>query len=138
MIRAHGWAIEYVFGEARSPSFAYTIGLFGLGHPELIVFGLDSASAMRLLNMLAERVEANGDLRAGEVVELDGTSTRVRVDPFPHPERALFAANRFYQRPDEASVPALQLTWDVDGAFPCDSGYPLPAWLQPAPDAFSA
>ena len=131
MVRAHGWAVEYVFGEAKSPSFAYTIGLFGLGHPELIVFGLDSASAGRILNTLGQRVRENRDLRAGEIVDLDGTSTRVRVEPFPQPERVLFAANRFYERPDEASVPALQLTWDVDGAFPGDPGYSLPAWLQP-------
>ncbi|WP_186808286.1 DUF4262 domain-containing protein [Agrococcus baldri] len=136
IIRAHGWAVEYIFGEANSPPFAYTIGLFGLGHPELIVFGLDSGSAMRILNMLAERVEANQDLRPGEIAELEGTSTRIRVDPFPHPERALFAANRFYQRPDEASVPALQITWDVDGAFPGEPEYSLPAWLQPAPGKY--
>ncbi|HET8867381.1 MAG TPA: DUF4262 domain-containing protein, partial [Agrococcus sp.] len=77
------------------------------------------------------RVRQNRDLREGEIVDLDGTSTRARVEPFPHPERVLFAANRFYERPDEASVPALQLTWDVHGAFPGDPGYSLPARLQP-------
>ena len=74
MVRAHGWAVEYVFGEAKSPSFAYTIGLFGLGHPELIVFGLDSASAGRILNTLGHRVRENRDLRAGEIVALVGPS----------------------------------------------------------------
>lgn len=136
VIREYGWAVQHVLGEAESPPFAYTIGLFGLGHPELIVFGLDSASAGRMLNALGERIRGNRDLRVGESIELDGTSTRVRVDPFAHRERALFAANRFYRRPDEASVPALQLTWDVDGAFPGDPGYSLPAWLQPRPGQY--
>ena len=81
MVRAHGWAVEYVFGEAKSPSFAYTIGLFGLGHPELIVFGLDSASAGRILNTLGQRVRENRDLRAGEIVDLEGTSTRRSLIP---------------------------------------------------------
>ncbi|WP_457098433.1 DUF4262 domain-containing protein [Microbacterium sp. P5_E9] len=51
----------------------------------------------------------------------------------------MFAANRFYQRPDEASVPALQLTYpDKEGRFPWDAGCSLPAWRQPRPGEFRA
>ena len=50
-IRRRGWAIQYVGGEECSrpgcgcpagnePPFAYTVGLFGLAHPELLVFGV--------------------------------------------------------------------------------------------------
>jgi hypothetical protein len=49
-IRKHGWCIQYVGGDSCSrpgcecgpddgPPFAYTIGLFGLGHPELLILG---------------------------------------------------------------------------------------------------
>ncbi|WP_413785731.1 DUF4262 domain-containing protein [Intrasporangium zincisolvens] len=47
-IRRYGCSLEHVMpcdGEGISTSFCYTIGLFGLGHPELLVFGLDQASA---------------------------------------------------------------------------------------------
>jgi hypothetical protein len=55
VIRRHGWSIEYIGGDCCSvpgcgggndedPPFAYTVGLFGLGHPELLVFALDASS----------------------------------------------------------------------------------------------
>jgi hypothetical protein len=38
-IRKHGLFIQLVSGDAndRPPTFASTVGLFGLGHPELVV-----------------------------------------------------------------------------------------------------
>ncbi len=66
MVRQHGWAIEYIGGGACTVpgcescddevAFAYTVGLFGLGHPELLVFGLGMEEAGALLNGLATRV----------------------------------------------------------------------------------
>jgi hypothetical protein len=48
-------------------------------------------------------------------------------------------ANRHYHRPDEDSVPAMQLVWpDAHGRFPWDTGYELPAWYQPPPGSFGA
>lgn len=137
-VRRHGWVVQYVLGEGRRPSFAYTVGLFGLGHPELVVFGLDYQSAMGLLNTVGERVRKNEDIREGQVLSFDGTDTRVRAEMLPNPGELVFAANRFYQRPDDASVPAFQLTWDVGGAFPGERGYSKPAWLQPKPGEFRA
>jgi hypothetical protein len=51
-VRMHGWAIQYIGGSSCSrpgcecptsnePPFAYTIGLFGLAHPELLIVGVD-------------------------------------------------------------------------------------------------
>jgi hypothetical protein len=37
------------------PSFAYTVGLFGLGHPELVVLTTGSQTSGGLLNHLGER-----------------------------------------------------------------------------------
>ncbi|MGV8882438.1 MAG: DUF4262 domain-containing protein [Rhodoglobus sp.] len=138
IVRRHGWLVQSVGGDGESPPFAYTVGLFGLGHPELIVFGLDYSSAAGLLNDLGEKVRENEDILPGQILLFPGTDTRVRADVLPNPGQVLFAANRFYQRPDEASVPAFQLTWDVDGAFPGEPGYSKPAWLQPKPGEFRA
>lgn len=138
-VRRFGWAVQYVGGLGTIPTFAYTVGLFGLGHPELVVFGLDFESAVGLLNTVGARIkDDNADLVPGEILTFDATDTRVRVEEIPNPAEVVFAANRFAQRPDEASVPAYQLTWDADGAFPGEPGYPKPAWLQPNPGDFRA
>lgn len=133
IVRQDGWAVQYVNGEGTTPPFAYTVGLFGLNHPELIVFGLDYSSAIGLLNYMGTKVREGDDLLHGDVVLWEGTDTRVRIEVLPNPAELIFTANRFYQRPDEASVPAFQLTWDVNGAFPGQPGYSKPGWLQPAP-----
>ena len=69
MIREHGWSIEYVGGDECSrpgcecprtddPPFAYTVGLFGMAHPELLVFGVPPGTAAGVLNDLGERVRS--------------------------------------------------------------------------------
>lgn len=132
-IRRHGCYLQAVLGECSSPPFAYTVGLFGLGHPELIVFGLGTRSAAQALNWFFARVREGSDLMPGEIIRPEEAAPRFLVEPFPNPAEFLFAANRHYQRPDEATVPAYQLTWDVNGAFPGEPGYPNPAWWQPRP-----
>lgn len=140
-IREHGTSNEYVFGDMqrRETSFAYTIGLFGLGHPELLVLGLDFRTSGLLLNDVAARVRGGEDLVAGQLLSFDGWSHRTTVEEVPNPGEIVFAANRFYQRPPEASVPVLQLTYDDrEGRFPWDDGYSTAAWLQPRPGEFQA
>jgi hypothetical protein len=140
-IRRHGTTIEYVMGDmrARLTPFAYTVGLFGMGHPELLVFGLDPRTSNVLLNDVSARVKAGSDLVPGERLEFDGWSHRVTVEAVPNPGEIAFAANRFYQRPDEHSVPLLQLTYDDrDGRFPWQDGYGNAEWIQPRPGTFSA
>jgi hypothetical protein len=47
-IREHGLFIQSVgggFGRNGPQSFAYTVGLFGLGHPELVVCGVGIQTA---------------------------------------------------------------------------------------------
>lgn len=132
-IRQHGCFLQSVLGEGKSPPFAYTVGLFGLGHPELIVFGLDQESAGHTLNWFFARVRGGDDLTPGEIVNPAEAASRFLVETFPDPAGFLFAANRHYRHSDDGSVPAYQLTWDVDGIFPWEPAYPYPAWLQPRP-----
>jgi hypothetical protein len=140
-IRTHGCSLEYVFPSERDDlptPFCYTIGLFGLGHPELLVFGLDHSSAAGLLNHLHGLVARGRDLVPGELLAFDGHDETYLVEALPNPGQILFAANRHYRRPSEFSVPALQLTWSVGGAFPWDEGYPYALHSQPRPGDFSA
>ena len=141
-IRAHRFAVQYVFpGEEDSdePAFGYTVGLFGLGHPELVVVGLSSEGTHRLLDGAADLVVDGRDLIPGEVVRRDDGQAVFTVEIVPNPGEILFSANRFYQRPDEFSVPAFQLTWaHRDGSFPWDDDYPCGPQCQPRPGSWRA
>lgn len=140
-IRAHRVSIEYVTcGPDPEPSsFAYTIGLFGLGHPELLIFSVTPGTAHGVLNEIADLVSDGRDLMPGEIVAVDGWPHRMRVEVVPNAGEIVFGANRFYQRPAEASVPVLQLTWDDrSGHFPDDPAYTVPARAQPRPGTFQA
>jgi hypothetical protein len=61
------------------------------------------------------------------------------VEELPNPGEVLFSANRFYQRPDEFSVPAYQLTWALPGGiFPWDHAYGCEPDCQPRPGEWRA
>ncbi|GAB3699012.1 DUF4262 domain-containing protein [Mariniluteicoccus flavus] len=133
IVRHHGCCVQSVHGDEHGSSFSYTVGLFGLSHPELIVFGLDHLSAGGTLNWFFDRIRGGDDLTAGEVVHAPNGGPRFLVEEFPNPKDALYVANHHYRRPRKSSVPAYQLTWDVNGAFPWDAGYPYSASMQPRP-----
>jgi hypothetical protein len=79
-----GWALTYVTDpDGRNPSFAYTAGLWGFDHPELLVFGLGQDSAAGLLNQLGERVRDGEVFAAG--AEVGTTAMPVRVFDVPNP-----------------------------------------------------
>jgi Domain of unknown function (DUF4262) len=141
LIRTHGWAVEYVMGdEARQQtSIAYTVGLFGMGHPELVFLGASPANASGVLNDVGARVKAGEQFLPGMLITFDSWAHRLTVEDLPNPAAILFSANRHYQRPDSASVPALQLTHDdIEGRFPWDAGYSIPSWIQPRPGTYTA
>ena len=141
VIRRHRWAVQYVGCEGDDePPFGYTIGLFGLGHPELVVVGLGVDTAHAVLQRVAEDVAAGRDLVPGELVRWDdGRPGQLCVEPSPNPGEVLLGANRFYRRPPEHSVPAFQLTWThEDGAFPWEPGWPCGPGCQPRPGTWRA
>ncbi|WP_344756388.1 DUF4262 domain-containing protein [Gryllotalpicola koreensis] len=141
MIRTHGVAIQQVSGEPSrsSTSFSYTIGLFDLGQPELLVLGLPPLPAYFLLNDLARRVRAGKRLAPGEVLTLGGWAQRFCPEVVPNPARIVRCANAYYRRCGVHSVPVLQLTWDDEyGRFPWEEGYSIPTWIQPRPGEFRA
>jgi hypothetical protein len=141
LIRTHGWAIEYVMGdEARQrTSIAYTVGLFGMWHPELVFLGASPTNACGVLNDVGSRVKAGEQFLPGSLITFESWAHRLTAEELPNPAAILFSANRHYGRPDEASVAALQLTHDdIQGRFPWDAGYSIPAWIQPRPGTYTA
>ncbi|MGH8873171.1 MAG: DUF4262 domain-containing protein [Acidimicrobiia bacterium] len=150
MIRRHGWFIHYIGGGSCSrpgcdcsddpdqPPFAYTTGLFGLGHPELLIFGVPPDPAAGVLNTLGERIREGENLLPGQMVAFDEWPHRIIPEPVPNPGDIVFLSNDFYQRPAEYSVPVLQLSYDdTEGRFPWEEGYAEP-WAQPRPGTFTA
>ncbi|HVR31319.1 MAG TPA: DUF4262 domain-containing protein [Acidimicrobiia bacterium] len=145
-IRRHGLFIQYVGGESCSrpgchpigdeQTFAYTVGLFGLGHPELLIFGVTPEEAVNTFLELGDRVLDGEHLIPGQSLEL-GSSLYI-VEEVPNPGDVIFRANDFYQRPHQFSVPVLQLTYaDAAGRFPWEDGCEV-AGRQPRPGAFKA
>jgi hypothetical protein len=147
-IRRHGCAVVYVGGEACSypgcshppgdqPAFAYSIGLFGLFHPELLIFSQPPRVAALVLNRLAERVWKGEALLPGQIITVEGWEHRIVPEEVPNPGEIVFQANRYYRRPPDESVPVLQLSYDDgDGRFPWEEGYASAS--QPRPGTFRA
>jgi hypothetical protein len=147
-VRTHGWAIRYIGGVCACPGcggepgdqppFAYTVGLHGLDHPELLILGVDPGTAGRVLNELGERVRSGTALLPGQMVTFEDWPRRIIPEVVPNPEEILFDANGYYRRPADAPVAAFQLSYDdEEGRFPWDDGYATPE-LQPRPGTFTA
>jgi hypothetical protein len=70
VIRAHRWSVQFVGAgdEADEPPFGYTVGLFGLGHPELVLVGLGPKTTHSVLGRVAGVVADGRNLMAGELL----------------------------------------------------------------------
>jgi hypothetical protein len=136
-VRRKGWFVQHVEADASGPAFAYTVGLTGFGHPELVVFGMGVCCAGPVLNELGDRV------RAGAPVLHDGDEVTIRGVPMraftvPNPGELILVANLFYGRGPEESVPALQLAHpDRSGNWPWEPEYAHPL-AQPMPGTVRA
>jgi hypothetical protein len=141
-VRAHRWVAQFVGAgeEPWEPPFGYTVGLFGLGHPEVVLVGLDPESTHGLLGRVAETVCDGRDLVPGELLAWpDWRDLRLVVEELPNPGEVVLVANRFYARPAEYSVPAYQLTWALPGrCFPWEGAGPGDPDVQPRPGTWRA
>jgi Domain of unknown function (DUF4262) len=150
IIRRYGWYIQYVLGDpiCTAPEcrcsdqdwlpFAYTVGLFGMNHPELLIFGVSQETAGGVLNELGERIRAGEDLVPGQLITFERWPHKIIAEKVPNPGEIAFSANRFYQYPPFMSVPVLQLSYDDKaGRFPWEPDYSAPD-MQPRPGTFRA
>jgi hypothetical protein len=139
-VRRYGWRIIYVYEGNETdpgPAFAYTVGLYGLGHPELLVFSVPPEVAGALLNELGEQIRAGENLLPQREISWERWSRRMITEQVPDSWPVLFEANRFYRRPPFDPVSALQLTYsDEQGRYPDQPGYDGPE--QPRPGQFYA
>ncbi|MCK6079732.1 DUF4262 domain-containing protein [Microbacterium sp. EYE_5] len=141
VIRDHGVFIQYVGGMLESAApFAYTVGLFGSGRPEIAIVGVSPGTAAAVLNTVAKRVIAGEELRPGQIIGFgEEWPHRVRVEQVPNPGDIAYSANDHYRRAPGSSVPLLQLTYDDKGGrFPDEDGYANPGWVQPRPGRWRA
>jgi hypothetical protein len=140
VVRSHRWAVQYVGAgdEDDEPAFGYTIGLFGLGHPELVVVGLGYDAAHAVLQAAAGLVAGGRDVLPGELVTWHDDRPPLFVEECPNAGDVVLGANRFYLRPAEHSVPAFQLAWQHGGSFPWEPGHPCEPGCQPRPGTWRA
>ena len=133
-IRRDYWT---VLGVEGLPPFAYTIGLWSQGFPELVVFGLELDEAARVLNAAGAAVRRHGPLT--ETTEYQFGCYRVQPFVLPNPGQVLLKANAFYGFDPPESVPAMQLVYaDAHGTFPWEPDCHLFPGQQPMPGGFAA
>ncbi|GAA3512777.1 hypothetical protein GCM10022234_04280 [Aeromicrobium panaciterrae] len=120
-ISTYGWFIQYVERDRRRPSFAYTVGLTPMGHPELLVTGLTPRRAGNLLNPIAHGLMSHDDPAyvAGERHTWPDRLT-VEVVDVAEPTVHLVMANAIYG----PLLRAVQLVYADDrGRWPWQVGF---------------
>jgi len=124
-ISEHGWAVQFV--EDADRPFAYTIGLFDRGLPELLVTGLPPHDSAHLLNWVAAHCVWGLELVPGDQFADPGGRRLevVRVEvPDAHLKFAVAVGGR--------NVRALQLVWaDARGRWPWETGWSTGRRSQP-------
>jgi len=110
--------------DAEGPGFAYSFGLYEeFQHPEIIIFGLDSAIMHGIINEAGRRINSGARYSEGDATGelLDGHNCAFRrVDPLRYRETCSWAV-WFY---GSLESPVLQLFWpDKRNRFPWDEGF---------------
>lgn len=121
VIDRSGWFVQAVGAGRRQPPFAYTVGLTGLGRPELVVTGLKHIQAHELLDGLAHHwVHHTGDVvRPGDHVPLRDHPD-IEVVAVAEPSVHLVFASALFG----PAVSAHQLVWADDrGRWPWEVGF---------------
>ena len=123
-----GWAVLHGGGGSPSvPRWSHTVGLTGLGHPEVIVVGLPFEAGEKYLNLVGEAVRAGARFSPGAattaLTDADSPVVFLAVEDADR----LTVAEQFY-----GSVDALQLVWpDSAGTLPWQEGHRNPPGAQP-------
>lgn len=82
MFEQFGWTSIHVEADERSLSWAYTIGMAGAGHPELVLADQPPELTARMFEALAPEVLDGRTLAPGSTIEMEGrTWVVVPIDP---------------------------------------------------------
>lgn len=144
-IASHGWSVVKIEPDAVGPGFAYTIGLQErFGHPEVIVVGLPTALAHRLINEVGEAIRMGSRYAAGQRYDDVLREHAVTFRAVPDYQLAAYcgSAQRHYKghalRVVQLIYPDRQGKWpwaeDVTPTFragqPVLADTPLPDWAK--------
>lgn len=137
-IAHHGFATHHVTGDASRPSWSHTVGLDGLGYPELVVVGVTAEAGGALLHWIVDLLRGGERLTAGRDRHLAFRGVPIRLVPVPEQcwddDNDLLRAGRAHRRgTGRARSQALQVVWaDGAGRFPWEATFDAElAWLQP-------
>lgn len=127
VVDKYGWTVQWVASSfhAGTSAFAYTVGLHGLGHPELLIAALTPDASKAVLNQLGRLVrdgrklqpgdEFGGVIAAGYTLTICGPLTADGLARYP----LGVAAALYGEQP-----PALQVVWpDAEHRYPWDAAY---------------
>ncbi|MDV3124956.1 DUF4262 domain-containing protein [Mycobacterium sp. 21AC1] len=114
----HGWAVQGVEDDKRP--FTYTVGLHGQGLSELIITGMATHTAARLLNSIAHMITEDGTALAPAMHIDHQDEFLFEVVAVDHPDVHLRYSTMLFGD----GVRALQLVWaDARGRWPWDAGW---------------
>lgn len=123
-IETFGLSVIIIEATEYLPSFAYSIGLWQkYKHPELIAFGLTTATLHAIINLAAELVKQGQPIQSEKVyteIFETGKAAFVHVDKRNIRDYFGYVID-FYQTAD---IPALQLVWtDRKDRFPWEKDF---------------
>jgi hypothetical protein len=126
-IAKFGWHLIAVNPDERGPGFVYSIGMMEtLGHPEIIMFGLDSKLMATVINNIGRQVREGRNFAELGLFEdlLEGYAcTMIRVDDRWHAEYLGYAMWHRRHIGKVGTLEALQCLWpDKAGKFPGEDG----------------
>ncbi|MGY1857387.1 DUF4262 domain-containing protein [Modestobacter sp. SYSU DS0290] len=127
VIDRFGWAVLHGGGSPGEPRWSHTVGLTGLGHPEVIVTGLPFEAGEKYLNLVGEAVRGGARFAPGAATSTITDADSPVVFLAVADTGRLAVAEQLY-----GSVEVLQLVWpDSQGTLPWEEGHRNPPTAQP-------
>lgn len=129
LIRRHGCAVQFV-ADSQGPSWAYSIGFESLDHPEVVVMGIDAASAAQLIQAFWYVAASGSASETGRHIELELGGVRcailtVHQDHLGEHSDLVLGATRYWQHIGQLGGDrAVQVVWsDPVGHLPWESAF---------------
>lgn len=129
IIARDGWVVQGVFPTAQDDdqsTFAYTIGLFTAGLPELLISGNLGFPTLQALLNTAARYHLGTEIKPGAVLD-ELANHPMKAIACDEREVPVGMAKNYYQ----GRIPVIQLLWpDTKGVYP-DSVFYNHSFAQP-------
>jgi hypothetical protein len=118
-----GWHVLGVLAAKDYPPFAYSIGMMPtLGHPEIVIFGLDHKLCATLINAMGKEIREGRSFRERGLYEglIEHFACKIRpVSSASHANHLGYALWHRRHTQQTSPLEAVQLLWpDKAGLFP--------------------